>query len=200
MTRTKAPERKPSRMNLTSRDAPPNSPYAHGFFSALIAGPMIMPSEWLTQFVPERHADEDHARGSAGSVLIAYNGVAELLQKRPDDFVARLVALASADQDGESIAQWYRGFLAATKLRPDDWRSLVSDSDTSDLMRPLAVARETTEAAGAKEMLAVLATRERNARSFGEMTVRVGRNDPCPCGSGKKYKRCCGSTLAAVDR
>jgi SWIM/SEC-C metal-binding protein len=20
-----------------------------------------------------------------------------------------------------------------------------------------------------------------------------GRNDPCPCGSGKKYKRCCGS-------
>ena len=21
---------------------------------------------------------------------------------------------------------------------------------------------------------------------------RVGRNDPCPCGSGKKYKKCCG--------
>ena len=22
--------------------------------------------------------------------------------------------------------------------------------------------------------------------------ARVGRNDPCPCGSGKKYKKCCG--------
>jgi preprotein translocase subunit SecA len=22
---------------------------------------------------------------------------------------------------------------------------------------------------------------------------KVGRNDPCPCGSGKKYKNCCGS-------
>ena len=22
---------------------------------------------------------------------------------------------------------------------------------------------------------------------------KVGRNDPCPCGSGKKYKRCCGA-------
>lgn len=22
---------------------------------------------------------------------------------------------------------------------------------------------------------------------------KVGRNDPCPCGSGKKYKKCCGS-------
>ena len=24
---------------------------------------------------------------------------------------------------------------------------------------------------------------------------KVGRNDPCPCGSGKKYKKCCGVTL-----
>ncbi len=24
------------------------------------------------------------------------------------------------------------------------------------------------------------------------VTQRVGRNDPCPCGSGKKYKHCCG--------
>jgi hypothetical protein len=23
--------------------------------------------------------------------------------------------------------------------------------------------------------------------------VKIGRNDPCPCGSGKKYKKCCGS-------
>ena len=23
-------------------------------------------------------------------------------------------------------------------------------------------------------------------------TAKVGRNDPCPCGSGKKYKHCCG--------
>ena len=22
--------------------------------------------------------------------------------------------------------------------------------------------------------------------------VKVGRNDPCPCGSGKKFKKCCG--------
>lgn len=23
------------------------------------------------------------------------------------------------------------------------------------------------------------------------MSSKVGRNDPCPCGSGKKYKQCC---------
>ena len=27
--------------------------------------------------------------------------------------------------------------------------------------------------------------------------VKVGRNDPCPCGSGKKYKKCCGANEAA---
>ena len=26
-------------------------------------------------------------------------------------------------------------------------------------------------------------------------STKVGRNDPCPCGSGKKYKRCCGVTV-----
>ena len=26
------------------------------------------------------------------------------------------------------------------------------------------------------------------------VSQKVGRNEPCPCGSGKKYKKCCGSS------
>jgi len=29
--------------------------------------------------------------------------------------------------------------------------------------------------------------------TFIRETPRVGRNEPCPCGSGKKFKKCCGS-------
>lgn len=29
-------------------------------------------------------------------------------------------------------------------------------------------------------------------KSGGRTVNKVGRNDPCPCGSGKKYKKCCG--------
>ena len=29
--------------------------------------------------------------------------------------------------------------------------------------------------------------------------VKVGRNDKCPCGSGKKYKKCCGSSSAITS-
>ena len=36
-----------------------------------------------------------------------------------------------------------------------------------------------------------------DGKVLGPITIRsegpkVGRNDPCPCGSGKKYKKCCG--------
>lgn len=35
-----------------------------------------------------------------------------------------------------------------------------------------------------------------NAASQTEQTPKhIGRNDPCPCGSGKKYKKCCGANL-----
>ncbi|MCB1113140.1 MAG: SEC-C domain-containing protein [Chlamydiia bacterium] len=29
------------------------------------------------------------------------------------------------------------------------------------------------------------------------MNEKVGRNDPCPCGSGKKYKQCCIKNVTA---
>jgi len=30
--------------------------------------------------------------------------------------------------------------------------------------------------------------------TIARRTAKVGRNDPCPCGTGKKYKKCCGAT------
>jgi len=36
-------------------------------------------------------------------------------------------------------------------------------------------------------------TREWRASKQAVSEKTVGRNDPCPCGSGKKYKKCCGA-------
>jgi len=33
-----------------------------------------------------------------------------------------------------------------------------------------------------------------NITTFHRITPKIGRNDPCPCGSGKKFKQCCGRT------
>lgn len=34
---------------------------------------------------------------------------------------------------------------------------------------------------------------EVNPKDPPRQVVKVGRNEPCPCGSGKKYKKCCGA-------
>ena len=34
--------------------------------------------------------------------------------------------------------------------------------------------------------------REQKASGTIRKEKKIGRNDPCPCGSGKKYKKCCG--------
>jgi len=37
-----------------------------------------------------------------------------------------------------------------------------------------------------------IAIRNRYRKDTQAVSHKVGRNDPCPCGSGKKYKNCCG--------
>ncbi len=33
---------------------------------------------------------------------------------------------------------------------------------------------------------------QKRSTTFVKTEAKIGRNDPCPCGSGKKYKKCCG--------
>lgn len=37
--------------------------------------------------------------------------------------------------------------------------------------------------------------REQKQSGTVRKAKKIGRNDPCPCGSGKKYKKCCGRNL-----
>ena len=80
---------------------------------------------------------------------------------------------------------------------------------TADLSRAQAVHQETAAysmsgqvapdaGAGGGQMGTTEATRQAlRDKPSGKPVVRteekVGRNDPCPCGSGKKYKKCCGA-------
>jgi preprotein translocase subunit SecA len=51
---------------------------------------------------------------------------------------------------------------------------------------------EFDENASAEELMAPTAEPESGAGQLGDALPKVGRNDPCPCGSGKKYKQCHG--------
>jgi preprotein translocase subunit SecA len=63
--------------------------------------------------------------------------------------------------------------------------------------RPAASARRVEGGAGAAARStpagAAAAAGPAAAAASGEPVGKVGRNAPCPCGSGKKYKKCCGA-------
>ena len=116
---------------------------------------------------------------------------------------------------------WALGFLSATEVWADDWapprdREITADlSDALDCIAaltdddrappttnlfddqaPPSVSEQRMEALG--EALWAVYDLFDIARALGPriapaQRTKIGRNDPCPCGSGKKYKKCCGA-------
>ncbi len=74
------------------------------------------------------------------------------------------------------------------------WQSLnkmMVDNQSQQQISAMAAAKQQAGMAP-DAMQAAPPTRPAAAATHSDGT-RVGRNDPCPCGSGKKYKKCCGS-------
>jgi uncharacterized protein len=117
--------------------------------------------------------------------------------------------------DGE---MWAYGFMEGVALCRPDWAPAFNDPAASEALRPIRLlgGENVTEeersltrtvpqrAALSEELRRSLAALYRfwlpyRRAMHGQATVRraapkVGRNDPCPCGSGKKFKHCCGAT------
>jgi preprotein translocase subunit SecA len=90
--------------------------------------------------------------------------------------------------------------LVAYKIEAYQMFKEMRDSINEEIVRELAKIRIVVE-----EQEVVQRPKIRNVstniNTDGEPAVRqrvigrkVGRNDPCPCGSGKKYKKCCGQS------
>ena len=125
----------------------------------------------------------------------------------------------SYDEQGTAQGNaWAIGFLRGMAIRPDAWAALDDDEDAVDILDPMMRLAEEVEPgdgepgetipeeerAGVIEAMfdSVMDIHEffrvQRERNLAPSTQRrpggkVGRNDPCPCGSGKKYKLCCGA-------
>lgn len=72
-------------------------------------------------------------------------------------------------------------------------------NDNTDLIMNTMQESETKEAVQNQEALSAAINDRRDMLKYLKMIqpktmkreYKVGRNDPCPCGSGKKYKNCC---------
>jgi uncharacterized protein len=191
-----------------------------GFIAGLLVCPdLIKPSDWLPIIWDGDDQQPlfdnlDHVNRVLGLVMEHYNNVARTLIERPDHYNP---LLAVDERSGDVLWElWIEGFEKAVKLRPEAWRRLLgADADTaaamSGMLRLADIAsgdqpdtQSETFSAEAPDNIAcwvVTLNKWRFANhhltpitephSSSISTKKVGRNDFCPCGSGKKYKKCC---------
>lgn len=118
---------------------------------------------------------------------------------------------------------WANGFLTGTKLRVPIWAPIIQDDKhgapmvpiwalayehhpdpqmrpyqdpiTPDQRERLMVALAVSTMQFYSHFLPMRSQYEPGGKTF-RAAAKPGRNEPCPCGSGKKYKHCCGRAVA----
>jgi uncharacterized protein len=92
------------------------------------------------------------------------------------------------DNVAAALARLYRHLPAET----DEERELVATLDREYPIEDLDAGIEDLVAAVA-DLYDLTSEQRYKVETVRRETPKVGRNDPCPCGSGKKYKQCHGS-------
>ena len=102
------------------------------------------------------------------------------------------------DEIQESLADLYResGRETEAKAIEDERSASRDDAQRVEVTRTVSPTRiKTTLNFGEKglplDRLSDIPAMARHLPEGSHPVPRVGRNDPCPCGSGKKYKKCC---------
>lgn len=93
---------------------------------------------------------------------------------------------------GELMAD-FGAFCEEKGFKPaEDAGEEVNDSLRELEEEWLDTPRETLEGKKPRELLNGGSLFPAKVETYRREQPKVGRNDPCPCGSGKKYKKCCG--------
>ncbi|WP_028998441.1 UPF0149 family protein [Azohydromonas australica] len=195
-----------------------------GYFTALICSPeFVSPNEAVQQVLGGKFAfDGDEQAGQIIGLMMRHSNwiVAELQRTLAGPDVYLLVLLE--DEAGVVHGNdWAHGFMRGVQARPGSWNELIaSDKEGGCLLPMMMLVHEHDPDPGMRpppidadrrqEVIATMiagATRcyryyepARRAGAVGHAPLRrqapkVGRNEPCPCGSGRKYKHCCAQTL-----
>jgi uncharacterized protein len=198
---------------LSSDQSPPDSMMLSdldGFLTAIAIGPeLVSPSEWMLVIWggdDPIFANEAQMQAVLGGILSRYN------QIRHEIADGTFEPILWSDTDGTVIAtDWAEGFMQGVGLRATKWERLFRSEGGGHLIFPILALcgdengesllgiepededRITAEAATLLPGCAMaIADYWRRRRPMPGATGKPGRNDPCPCGSGNKFKKCCG--------
>lgn len=184
-----------------------------GLTAALVLCPDPVPIEhwlpwvWDTEQGAAQPAFADEAEERRLTYLMLAHQARVRSMIESDGFAPRLTSPAPDNGDGIKAAQrWCEGFVLGMTLSPERWDKLLNRH--SELVSPMLLlgtprGRETLAqhdsaavvAEGISNAVAALHMhfRSQNSGPLRRTEAKVGRNEPCPCGSGKKFKKCCGA-------
>jgi len=184
-----------------------------GFLTALVSGPnAIVPSTWLPAvWGVEEPAWEspDEFQEIFGLIVRHQNSIADMLLHDPQSFEPMFSERKVEGKTYLIVDEWCHGYMRGVALDADAWSA--SDADIEELLRPIQLwgTKEgwrridaMSDADQERERKAIpqsvrtlhkywLERRSPQSAPVRRASPKVGRNDPCPCGSGKKYKHCC---------
>ena len=194
----------------------------HGYLTAIAIGPeTIMPAEWLPRVwgqedgaAPKWKNAKEEER-ILNLIMRFMNEVLVTFEVAPKEFEP--LFCEHDDDNGDTLIDaeaWCWGFWEGMELRPGSWEPIWK-SEVAELMRPLYLlgadeieeaARPLVEDPAKAHQLALeieanlpaiyrywLPLRKAAVETVRHETPKPGRNDDCPCGSGKKFKKCCGA-------
>lgn len=169
-----------------------------GYLTAIVSGPVVIkPSEWLPRVWGPSVRDEPSFE-PVFDIAVYPDSENELT-------------------DGE---MWAYGYMNGINLQRQNWKAFFDDPNSAEVLRPIYLlgAEDVTQAD--EELTITPVQREALSeqipasvawiyrfwqpyrQAVAERTVvtsyqrdqpKVGRNEDCPCGSGKKFKKCCGA-------
>lgn len=121
------------------------------------------------------------ARAMASALRTAMQSTAEFAQTNcPSPFNCATVLAYLSRQESNKPSAMEQAMDVATRI-------LQAEKHPERIPNPGDVATALEEVAEALYTVKILS----QARRFAAPKALYGRNTPCPCGSGKKYKKCC---------
>lgn len=180
-----------------------------GFLTALVTCPTTLPMNiWFLRVwgdaAPKFASDAERDAITAAVIAVKHGIVARLALGGDHYRPACLPALGRAELD--NVREWVAGFWKIVELSPDWLIRLLEDRGQRKVITPFvgfvpeSGARCMEETDDNRERLhlhanalgvAVLVLDRMKKKREKSAAVQPGRNAQCPCGSGRKYKRCC---------